>query len=233
MSGVVQFVAHNDVMSRYEGLVDPEILDYVLKHSLHEPDVLRRLREETASHPKANFQIPPEQGQLMRVLIRMTGARKVIEIGVFTGYSSLVMALALPPDGHIVACDISDEYTQVARRYWAEAGVNGKIDLHIGPAKDTLTQLLQSRGEGTFDFAFIDADKSAYPTYYEQCLKLLRTGGLIALDNMLSRGRVMHPETEGPDVEALARMNEIIHNDARVDAMLLPFGDGLTLAVKR
>jgi predicted O-methyltransferase YrrM len=220
-------------MSRYEGLIDPVIVDYVLTNSVHEPEILARLRHETAVHPKSNFQIPPEQGQLMRVLIRMARARRVIEIGVFTGYSSLAMALALPPDGQIVACDVSEEYTQVARRYWAEAGVNGKIDLRIAPASQTLDALLAAGEMGAFDFAFIDADKTGYPVYYEQCLKLLRTGGVIALDNMLSRGRVMDLSNSEPDTLALRAMNQFIHKDERVDAFLLPFGDGLTLAVKR
>jgi predicted O-methyltransferase YrrM len=143
------------------------------------------------------------------------------------------MALALPPDGKIVACDISDEYTQVARRYWAEAGVAGKIDLRIAPAKITLDGLIASGESGKFDFAFVDADKTGYEGYYEQCLKLMRSGGVIALDNMLSRGRVLDAFTEDPDVAALREMNELIHRDNRVDALLLPFGDGLTLAVKR
>jgi caffeoyl-CoA O-methyltransferase len=222
-------------MSRYESLVDPAAIDYILKNSVREPDVLARLRHETASHPKSNFQIPPEQGQLMRVLLRIAGARRVIEVGVFTGYSSLSMALALPPDGRIIACDISDEYTQVARRYWAEAGVTEKINLRIAPAQETLAGLIAAK-EPPFDFAFIDADKTGYPRYYEQCLQLMRPGGVIALDNMLSRGRVLgasvEPEAEA-DVAALKRMNELIHHDQRVDAILLPFGDGLTLAVKR
>ena len=220
-------------MSRYEGLIDPVIVDYVLTNSVHESDIQERLRQETASHPKSNFQIPPEQGQLMRVLIRMARAHRVIEIGVFTGYSSLSMALALPPDGQIIACDVSEEYTQVARRYWAEAGVSGKIDLRIAPASQTLDALLASGETGAFDFVFIDADKTGYPVYYEQCLKLLRAGGVIALDNMLSRGRVMDPSNSEPDVVALRSMNQLIHHDERVDAFLLPFGDGLTLAVKR
>jgi predicted O-methyltransferase YrrM len=220
-------------MARYEGLIDPTVIDYILNTSVREPDILARLRGETADHPKSNFQIPPEQGHLLRVLVGMTGARRVIEVGVFTGYSSLAMALALPPDGRILACDISDEYTQVARRYWAEGGVTGKIDLRIAPAKDTLAGLITSGESGSCDFAFIDADKTGYPGYYEQCLKLIRTGGVIALDNMLSRGRVMSALTEDPDVVALRKMNETIHRDNRVDALLLPFGDGLTLAVKR
>jgi predicted O-methyltransferase YrrM len=224
-------------MARYDGLIDPRVLDYVLNTSVREPDVLARLRRETASHPESRFQIPPEQGQLFQVLIRLSGARRVVEVGVFTGYSSLAMALALPPDGRIVACDISDEYTRTARRYWAEAGVIGKIDLRIAPAKETLDSLIAAGESGSFDFAFIDADKTGYPGYYEQCLQLVRTGGLVSLDNMLSRGRVLegldHDATQDEDVIALRRMNEFIHRDDRVDALLLPLGDGLTLAVKR
>ena len=220
-------------MARYEGLIEPGVNDYILKTSLREPDILARLRRETASHPEARFQIPPEQGQLFQVLIRMSGARRAIEVGVFTGYSSLAMALALPPDGRIVACDISEEYTRTARRYWAEAGVAGKIDLRLGPAQETLAGLIASGESGSFDLAFIDADKTGYPGYYEQCLKLIRTGGWIALDNMLSRGRVLDASTKDTDVTALRGMNEFIHRDDRVDALLLPIGDGLTLAVKR
>jgi caffeoyl-CoA O-methyltransferase len=220
-------------MARYEGLIDPAVIDYVLRTSVREADITARLRKETANHPKSNFQIPPEQAQLLQLLIRMTGARRVIEVGVFTGYSSLAMALALPPDGRITACDISDEYTRTARRYWAEAGVAGKIDLRIAPAQETLDRLIASGDSGIFDFAFIDADKTGYSGYYEQCLKLIRTGGVIALDNMLSRGRVLDNSIQDPDVAALRQMNEFIHRDERVDALLLPLGDGLTLAVKR
>ena len=220
-------------MARYEGLIDPAVVDYVLTNSVHESEILARLREETAAHPKSNFQIPPEQGQLMRVLIQLSGARNVIEVGVFTGYSSLSMAMALPPDGRILACDVSEEYTQIARRYWAEAGVTGKIDLRIAPAKETLDKAIAEGGSGKYDFAFIDADKTGYKGYYEQCLKLLRPGGVITLDNMLSRGRVMNPASDDPDVHALSAMNRFIYEDSRVDAILLPFGDGLTLAVKR
>jgi predicted O-methyltransferase YrrM len=220
-------------MARYEGLIDPAVIDYVLRTSVREADIPARLRKETVDHPKSNFQVPPEQAQLLQILIRMTAARRVIEVGVFTGYSSLAMALALPPDGHITACDISEEYTSTARRYWAEAGVTGKIDLRIAPAKETLDGLIASRESGTFDFAFIDADKTGYPGYYEQCLRLIRSGGVIALDNMLSRGRVLDNSIQDPNVAALREMNEFIHRDERVDALLLPLGDGLTLAVKR
>ena len=221
------------LMSRYEGLIDPAVIEYVLKNSVREPDVLARLRQETAAHPKVNFQIPPEQGQFLRVLVKMTGAKRGIEVGVFTGYSSTAIALALPPDGSLIACDVSDEYTSVARRYWAEAGVAAKIDLRIAPAKQTLAGLIAAGEQGRFDMAFIDADKTGYATYYEQCLTLLRTGGVIALDNMLFSGKAIHPPADDPDSLALAEMNRFIHGDERVDAFLLPFGDGLTLAVKR
>jgi predicted O-methyltransferase YrrM len=220
-------------MSRYEGLIDPAALDYVLKNGVREPDLLARLRKETEAHPKVNFQVPPEEGQFMRVLIAMTGAKRAIEIGVFTGYSSTAIALALPPDGTLVACDISDEYTSVARRYWAEAGVAHKIDLRIAPAGDTLAGLIASGESGRFDFVFIDADKTGYPGYYEQCLTLIRAGGVIVLDNMLFSGRAMRPSPDDRDSLALAELNRFIHRDDRVDAILLPFGDGLTLAVKR
>ncbi len=220
-------------MSRYEGLIDPGIVDYVLKNSVHEPDVLARLRGETASHPKVNFQIPPEHGQFLRVLIKMTGAKRALEIGVFTGYSSTAIALALPPDGTLIACDVSEEYTAVARRYWAEAGVASKIDLRIAPARETLDHLIAAGESGRFDFAFIDADKTGYRGYYEQCLTLLRSGGVIALDNMLFSGRAVAPPAGDRDSLAIAELNPFIHRDDRVDAILLPFADGLTLAVKR
>jgi predicted O-methyltransferase YrrM len=219
-------------MARYQDLVDSKALDYILNHSVREPEVLERLRNETASHPHARFQIPPEQGQLMRVLVRLTQARRCIEIGVFTGYSSLATALALSPDGRIVACDISEEYTAVARRYWEEAGVAGKIDLRIGLACETLDKMIESGESGGYDLAFIDADKTGYAGYYEQCLKLLRPNGLIALDNMLFRGQVMDESIQDQDVVAIRNLNDFIHRDVRVDALLLPFGDGLTLAVK-
>jgi predicted O-methyltransferase YrrM len=220
-------------MARYQDLIDPGALDYVLNHSVREPEILARLRIETSSHPNARFQIPPEQGELMRLLVRMTGAKRCIEIGVFTGYSSLATALALPPDGRIVACDISEEYTGVARRYWEEAGVTAKIDLRIGPARETLNQLIDTGESGRFDFAFIDADKTGYASYYEQCLKLLRSDGVIALDNMLFRGQVMDESVQDDDIIAIRKLNDFIHWDSRVDALLLPFGDGVTLAVKR
>jgi predicted O-methyltransferase YrrM len=218
-------------MGRYHELILPAAMDYILANSVREPDVMRRLREETASHPNVNFQIPPEQGAFFQLLIKMIGARQTIEIGTFTGYSALAVALALPPEGRVVACDISEEYTSVARRYWEEAGVNRKIELRIAPAGETLDEMIAGGESGSFDFAFIDADKTGYARYYEQCLVLVRAGGVIALDNMLSSGRVFDQSTE--DACALHELNLFMHRDRRVDALLLPLGDGLTVAVKR
>ena len=219
-------------MGRFKDLIDPAAIDYVLKNSVREPELLARLRNETASHPNARFQVPPEQGQLLQLLVRMTGARRTIEVGVFTGYSSLAVAMVLPPDGRIVACDISDEYTLTARRYWAEAGMAEKIDLRIGPAAETLDRMLDAGERGSYDFAFIDADKTGYARYYEQCLELIRPGGLITLDNMLQSGQVW-TDTQDANATAIRDLNGFIHHDSRVDSLLLPFGDGLTLAVKR
>jgi caffeoyl-CoA O-methyltransferase len=220
-------------MGRDNNLIDPAAIDYILNNSVREPDILTRLRVETDAHPMARYQIPPEQGQFFQLLIRMLGARRTLEVGVFTGYSSLSVALALPPDGRIVACDVSEEFTSIARRYWAEAGLAAKIDLRIGPAADTLDGLIKSGLSGTFDFAFIDADKAGYPRYYEQCLALIRSGGVIALDNMLFSGRVIDESDQTEDAVALRKINRLIHRDNRVDAVLLPIADGLTLARKR
>jgi predicted O-methyltransferase YrrM len=214
-------------------LAGEAVADYVRRISVDEHPLLRRLREETASHPRAIMQISPEQGQFFQFLVALTGARKALEIGVFTGYSSLAVAFALPPDGHLTACDISEEYTSVARRYWAEAGVADKVDLRIAPAAETLERLLQEGREATYDFVFIDADKTGYDRYYELCLKLVRTGGLIALDNMLYHGTVPGDEDHGPDTAALRALNEKIGKDTRVTATLLPIADGVMLAVKR
>lgn len=220
-------------MSRRTLAITDALYDYILANSLREPAVLRRLREETAALPNAGMQISPEQGQFMALLVELLGARRTLEVGVFTGYSSLVVALALPPDGRVVACDVSEEYTAIARRYWAEAGVAEKIDLRLGPAVATLDQLLAAGDAGTFDFAFIDADKERYDRYYEQTLQLLRPGGLIAIDNVLQAGRVADPATNNDAVNAIRALNAKIHRDERVTASLLPLGDGLTLARKR
>lgn len=219
-------------MSRQTLPLDERLYDYLLRVSLREPDVLRRLREETAAHPQAQMQIAPEQGQLMALLARLIGARHTLEIGVFTGYSSLAVALALPDDGRILACDVSEEYTAIARRYWWEAGVEGKISLHLGPAVETLDEVLAQGGAGTFDFAFIDADKENYLAYYERCLKLLRPGGIIAVDNTLWSGRVVDDTDQESSTAALRAFNAAIHADKRVALSMLPLGDGLTLALK-
>lgn len=220
-------------MSDKTFLADRRLHEYVLDHLPPEPGIRRRLREETELLPNAIMQITPDQGEFLRVLIAATGAKKVLEVGVFTGYSSLCMALQLPEDGVLIGCDISDEYTAVARRYWREAGVAHKIQLRIAPAIDTLQNLLAEGHAGSFDFAFIDADKPSYEAYYEAALQLLRPGGLIVLDNMLQRGEVVDPHSGHPGVEAIRAMNDKISRDDRVTAALLPVADGMTLAVKR
>jgi predicted O-methyltransferase YrrM len=213
-------------------LAGEEIAEYVRTVSVREHPLLARLREETASRPNAIMQISPEQGQFFQVLVKLTGAKKALEIGVFTGYSSLAVAQALPPGGHITACDINEEYTSVARRYWREAGVDQMIDLRIGPAAETLEELIRAGQEGTYDFAFIDADKTGYDRYYELCLRLVRPRGLIVLDNMLYHGTVPGNADHGADTAALREMNAKIGQDARVAASLLPIADGIMLAVK-
>ena len=215
-------------------LIIPEnIYEYITAVSVREPPVLARLREETAPMPRSTMQITPDQGQFMALLVQMLGARRTLEIGVFTGYSSLVVALALPADGRIIACDVSEEYTSIARRYWQEAGVDHKIDLRLRPALETLRELLSGGQRGTFDFAFIDADKTNYDSYYESALKLLRPGGLIMIDNVLWSGRVADPSENDPDTVALRALNQKLHSDSRVALSMLPVGDGVTLALKR
>ncbi len=210
-----------------------ELWEYIGRVSLREPDVLRRLREETAPLPMARMQISPEQGQFMGLLTRLLGARMTLEVGVFTGYSSISVALALPADGKIIACDVSEEWTSIARRYWVEAGVAHKIDLRLRPAVETLDALLAKGRAGSFDFAFIDADKSNYLNYYERCLELLRPGGLIAVDNVLWHGSVIDPAKQDEDTLAIRRFNLLVSEDERVWVSLLPLSDGLTLAMKR
>ena len=210
--------------------LDDRTYEYLLAHSLREDPRLAKLRAETAPHPKVNMQIAPEQAQFMQLLVRLTGARRAIEVGVFTGYSSLAVALAMPEDGRLLALDVSEEYTAVARRHWQAAGVAGRIELVIAPAAVTLDARL-ARGEaGAYDFAFIDADKTSYLAYYERLLKLLRPGGLVVADNTLWSGRVADPQDRDADTLALREFNEALHRDARVDIALLPVGDGLTLA---
>jgi predicted O-methyltransferase YrrM len=220
-------------VSRQTLTLDDRLYHYLLDASLREPEIQRRLREETARHPKAEMQIAPEQGQFMVLLVRLLGARRILEVGVFTGYSSLAMALALPPDGRLIACDVSEEFTAVARRYWAEAGVADRIELRIAPAVETLDALLAAGEAGRFDLAFIDADKPSYDAYYERSLALLRPGGLILLDNTLQEGQVADPGVATENVIAIRRLNEKLLGDTRIDLSLLPVADGLTLARKR
>ncbi|MBD2043941.1 class I SAM-dependent methyltransferase [Microcoleus sp. FACHB-672] len=214
------------------GLSD-RIYDYLLSASLRETGILHRLREETANHPYAMMQISPEQGQFMALLVQLVGAKKTLEVGVFTGYSSLTVALALPPDGKIIACDVSEEYTTIARRYWQQAGVAEKIDLKLAPALQTLDDLLAAGEAGTFDFAFIDADKENYDAYYERALQLVRTGGLIAIDNVLWGGRVADPQVQDNSTQAIRTLNEKLHQDERITLSSVPIADGLTLTLKR
>ncbi|TAM12774.1 MAG: SAM-dependent methyltransferase [Nevskiaceae bacterium] len=211
--------------------LDDTLYRYVLDHSLREHPEQTALRTATASHRLANMEIAPEQGQFMALLVRLIGARNTIEIGTFTGYSALSVALALPADGHLLACDISREYTDVARPYWARAGVAHKIELVIAPALETLDARLAAGEAGRYDFAFIDADKTGYDAYYERCLKLLRYGGLIMIDNALWSGAVARPAQDA-DTRALQALNDKLHADARIDFSLLPLADGIGLARK-
>ena len=213
--------------------IGDDLWDYMRRVTLREPALLKRLREETAHDPKSSCQISAEQGQLMGLLMHLIGARRTIEIGVYTGYSALSVALALPDDGRIIACDISDEWTSIARRYWREAGVEGKIDLRLGPALDTLDALIASGYANQYDFVFIDADKTNYADYYERALVLLRRGGLIGVDNVLWYGRVIDASFDDPDTRAIRAFNERILNDDRVWLSMLPVRDGLTLACKK
>jgi caffeoyl-CoA O-methyltransferase len=214
------------------GLPD-QLHDYILDNSLKELPILAELRQETEHHKQARMQISPDQGQLIALLIRLMSARRVLEIGVFTGYSSLTIALALPTDGVLVACDISEEYTAIAKRYWRQAGVQDKIDLRIAPALETLDSLLESGQAETFDFAFVDADKANYSNYYDRALKLLRPGGLMAIDNVLWSGRVADPQSTDKIVQTMRIFNERVAQDDRVQVSLLPLGDGITLALKK
>ncbi len=211
--------------SRTLDLTD-DLVAYVRRWGVREPEVLVRLREDTARLPQSNMQIAPEQGAFMALLVKLAGARRLLEIGTFTGYSSTVMALALPPDGRITCCDVSEEWTDRARQAWAEAGVADRVELRIGPAIDTLRGL----ESGTYDLAFIDADKPSYDAYYEECLRLVRPGGLVMLDNMLQSGRVVDETDTSESVVAIRALNEKIAGDERVEHVLLPVADGLTLA---
>jgi caffeoyl-CoA O-methyltransferase len=212
--------------------VDDALYQYLMDQSIREHPAQVALRAATATHPHAGMQISPDQGQFMALLIKLLGARRTIEIGVFTGYSALTVALALPEDGRVLACDISDEYTRVGRPFWSQAGVAHKIDLRLAPALETLDAQLAAGAAAQFDFAFIDADKTGYDAYYERCLRLLRPGGLIAIDNTLWSGSVARAAKDA-DTAALQKLNTKLRDDQRVDMSLLTIGDGLTLARKR
>lgn len=213
--------------------LEPQLYHYLQAVSLREPEILTQLRQETAQHPLGRMQIAPEQGQFMALLVQLLAAKKTLDIGVFTGYSALIVALALPPEGKIIACDINQESTAIAQRYWQQAGVADKIDLYIAPAEETLDKLLTAGEAGTFDFAFIDADKSNYDLYYEKALQLVRSGGLIAIDNVLWSGKVADTQFQDNRTNKIRAFNQKLHQDQRVNISLLPIGDGLTLAIKR
>jgi predicted O-methyltransferase YrrM len=219
-------------MSRVQTPITDEMAAYVRAVGVREPEVLRRQREGTDAHPRAGMQCSPEQGQFLQFLVRAIGARNTIEVGVFLGYSSTAVALALPADGKIIACDVSEEFTATARRTWADAGVADKVDLRIRPALETLDALLAEGRAGSFDFAFIDADKTNYWNYYERCLQLLRRGGVIAVDNVLWHGQVVDAADRSPDTEAIREFNRRVQADTRVAFSLATIGDGLTLACK-
>ncbi len=209
-----------------------EVYDYMLSISLKETDSLRQCREETAKHIMANMQIAPEQGQFFQLLVKMLNVKNAIEIGVFTGYSSLAVAAALPDDGKLIACDVSTEYTDLAKPFWKQAGVAGKIDLRIAPAIETLKQLASDGLQGKFDFAFVDAHKPEYINYYELLLPLIRTGGVIAIDNVLWNGEVANPENQNEETVAIRVFNEHIYKDERITMSMLPMADGITLILK-
>jgi len=212
---------------------DRAAIEYLRKVSLREPDVLRRLREATERHPSGGWASPPEQTQLLALLAQMTRAKCILEVGTFTGYTALAFALSIPPDGKVVTLDAAEEYPAVGRPFWQEAGVADRIELRLGDAKASLDALLQEPGPGAFDMAYIDCNKKDYDAYYERCLSLVRSAGIICLDNMLWGGRVLDPQSREKSTVALRALNEKLHADTRVAVSLLPIGDGLTLAWKR
>ncbi len=220
-------------MSNRTITVDDRLYDYLCEVSLRETELMRRLREETSAMPNAGMQISPEQGQFLALLVRLIGAERIVEVGTFTGYSALCMASVLPPTGGLIACDVNAEWTAIASRYWAEAGIGDRIDLRLAPALDTLDDLIAGGDAGRFDFGFIDADKENYQGYFERVLALLRAGGLVAIDNVLWGGSVANPTKQDKDTGAIRAFNNALHGDARVDLSLVPIGDGLTLARKR
>ncbi len=219
-------------MSRYYTPITDELAQYIRQVTLREPEPLRKLREETEGHPRASCQISPEQGQFLNLLARLAGARRAIEVGVFMGYSSTWVALALAEGGKLIACDVNEEYTARARQTWREAGVEDRIELRLAPALETLDGLLADGQAGQFDVAFIDADKGNYGNYYDRAMELVRKGGLIAIDNVLWHGEIADPEVKDADVEAVRAVNRKLHGDRRIALSLATIGDGLALAYK-
>ena len=213
--------------------ITPELYRYAVEFGTRETELQARLREETSHHEHAGMQIGPDQGALLGFLVTLTGAKRAIEIGTFTGYSALCIAGALPADGQLICCDVDEDWTGIARRYWNEAGLSAKIELRLAPALATLERLLAAGEAGRFDLAFIDADKANYDAYYERCLELVRPGGLILVDNTLWHGKVVDPADDSEDTEAIRALNAKIRDDARVDMALVPIGDGVTLVRKR
>ncbi len=209
------------------------VYEYALTIGLREPEAFRRLREETGRLAEGEWQIAPEQGPLLALLVKLLGAKKCLEVGTFTGYSALWVASALPPGGRVVCCDVNPTFAEIARRHWAAAGLADRIELHLAPALDTLVGLRASGADGTFDYAFVDADKSNYDAYYEAALALLRPGGLVAIDNTLWDGKPADPAVNDADTAAIRALNAKVHADARIDLCFLPFADGLTLGLKR
>jgi predicted O-methyltransferase YrrM len=222
-----------ELMSNRTLSLTPPLYDYLLDNSLRESSVLKRLRTLTLELPESRMQIAPEQGQFMALLVELIGARRIVEVGVFTGYSALWMASALPPDGQLIACDSSKEWTDIALPFWREAGVSERIERRLGAAAETLADLLEHGEANRFDLAFIDADKENYDTYYEACLSLVRPGGIILFDNMLWSGRVADADQQDADTQAIRALNAKLHDDARISLSLIPIGDGLCLARKR
>ncbi len=220
-------------MTRQTLALTEPLYEYLLAHSLREPAILQQLRAETAQHLQARMQIAPEQGQFMALLVQLMGATRTLEVGTFTGYSALAIALALPEAGEVVTCDINANDTAIAQRYWQQAGVAHRIKLHLAPALETLNSLLAQGQAETFDFAFIDADKGNYLNYFELALKLVRPGGLIAVDNTLWSGRVADPNEQSNTTNSIRNFNAALHQDTRVTLSLVPIGDGVTLARKR
>jgi caffeoyl-CoA O-methyltransferase len=219
-------------MSRFYTPITDEMVDYIRQVTLREPEPLRRQRESTDTHPQASMQIAPEQGQFLHVLARLVNARKTLEVGVFMGYSSAWVAMAVPPGGKVVACEVNETFAQEAKQTWRNAGVEDRIDLRMGPALDTLDRMIASGERDTFDFAFIDADKSNYANYFERALVLVRQGGLIAIDNVLWHGAVVDAAATDRDTEAIRAFNRKLHADPRIALTLATIGDGLTLACK-